>query len=159
MITKENFIHHLLKGEPDQYHTAAMQADISGQDNWGEAARLIPVIHNFMVQEIMTRTGEDHDVVTFDEIYMKLGCGDIPLYIAVHLLVINDTFLCGQSPYLIDGPECHTDMTFTLRAIPCPTCKRVLVDGVTMELMGHCVSCEYDAFDAAMWDTETSKDG
>lgn len=82
----------------------AMKYDLL-PNNKEEAFDLIaPVIHALLL------AGKP---LSCQELYSGLGCGDIPLYLALHSLV-EKGFISGPSPYALDCPRNHTEMMYSI---------------------------------------------
>jgi hypothetical protein len=85
-------------------------------DSVEENLALVPRYKMYILEELFTGRGW----VTMTELY-KGDYYDIPLYLAVHELIVEGT-VEGISPYDEESPDNHGDMVFSLAEVTCRVC-------------------------------------
>jgi hypothetical protein len=94
----------------DDLRERVLGADIKFNGNFKDARELAPKVERYV---------QGHPNCTLQEIYVELQSGDIPLYIALHMLV-DDFRLKGPDPYACGVYIHHESMRYRVMSLPGP---------------------------------------
>jgi len=115
LVRRESVHGHLTLAEPGQCPRCdegwdRLRADARRDDN---------LKHSWELRHRVRRYVTGHPDCTLADLYRDLECGDIPLYICLHLLV-HDFQLSGPDPYACGAPNGHKANTYRVLHLPGP---------------------------------------